>query len=253
MKLSLDGKVALITGASSGFGEHFAGVMARAGAGVVLAARRRERIDALAERLAADGARAHAVALDVTDPASVATGVREAVEAMGALDVLLNNAGVSDAGPALNTTDEAWRLVVDTNLNGCFTVAREAAGHMREGGRGGSIINIASILGFRVAGGVASYAAAKAGLVHLTKALALEWARHAIRVNAIAPGYFETDINREFFATEQGAALVKRIPQRRLGEHGDLDGALLLLASEASAYMTGTTITVDGGHLCSTL
>ncbi len=171
----------------------------------------------------------------------------------GGLSILVNNAGVSGAARAADLSESEWDQVLDTNLKGVFLVAQAVAQGMRASGRGGAIVNIASILGHRVAGGVSAYAASKAGVIQLTKALALEWARDGIRVNALCPGYIETDINREFFATEPGQQLIRRIPQRRLGQPEELDGALLLLASQAGSYITGSTIAVDGGHLVSSL
>lgn len=246
MAVSLKTKRALVTGASSGLGLHFAGVLSRAGAQVTLAARRLDQVEAAADALRRTGLAADAVALDVTDPASIA-------DAFGGLpyDIVINNAGISGAGSALDMAVADFQSVLDTNLTGVFAVAQAAAHTMV--GRGGSIVNIASILGLRVAGHVAAYAASKAGVVQLTKALALEWARHDIRVNALCPGYIETPINRDFFATAAGQALIRRIPQRRLGQPKDLDAPLLLLASDASAYMTGSVIAVDGGHLVSSL
>ena len=251
--IDLTGRTVLVTGASSGLGRHFAGVLAKAGARVALAAR---RTDALAETRAAieaAGGSAAVVAMDVTDPASVATAVREAWGALGRLDILVNNAGVTATRPFLDMGEEEWDRVIDTNLTGCARVARAVAQRMRDDKRGGAIVNIASILGLRVAGQVSSYVAAKGGLVHLTKAMALELARHDIRVNALCPGYVETELNADFFSSEAGKALVKRIPQRRLGRLADLDGPLLLLASDAGAYMTGSVLAVDGGHLVSSL
>ncbi|WP_075219951.1 SDR family NAD(P)-dependent oxidoreductase [Acuticoccus yangtzensis] len=253
MELSLEGKVALVTGASSGLGAHFAKVLAGSGASVALAARRIDRLEALRDELAASGAKVTAVPMDVTDPASIAAGLDAAAAALGTITVAVNNAGVSAAAPAMETSDEDWKFVVDTNLTGCFTVARETARRLKAAGSGGSIVNIASITGIRPAGALAHYAAAKAGLIQLTKVLALEWARYGIRVNAIAPGYFETDINRDFFETEAGKALIKRVPQRRLGQMDDLSAPLCLLASDASSFMTGSVITVDGGHVCASL
>ena len=253
MTVSLTNRTALVTGASSGLGRHFAGVLAAAGARVALAARRRESLDAAVAEIEAAGGRAVAVPLDVTDAASVRNGVREAASALGGLDILVNNAGTTVSKAALDHGEDDWDRVIDTNLKGAFLTAQEAARVMKERGRGGSIVNIASILGLRVAGHVAAYAASKAGLVQLTQALALEWARHGIRVNALAPGYMETDLNRDFLATDAGQALIRRVPQRRLGRLADLDGPLLLLCSDASAYMTGAVVPVDGGHLVSTL
>lgn len=192
--------------------------------------------------------------MDVTDPASIAAGFDAAEAAIGrSVDVLVNNAGLAVTAPALDVTPEDWATVIDTNLTGAFHVAREAAARMKAAGGGGSIVNIASILGLRPAGAVASYAASKAGLIHLTKALALELARENVRVNALAPGYIATDINADFFATDAGQKLIKRIPQRRLGQMSDLDAPLLLLCSDAGAYMTGSVLAVDGGHLVSSL
>ncbi|NUB07083.1 SDR family oxidoreductase [Azospirillum sp. Vi22] len=253
MTFPLTNRTALVTGASAGLGRHFAGVLAAAGARVALAARRRESLDAAVAEIEAAGGQAIAVPLDVTDAASVRNGVREAAGALGGLDILVNNAGATVAKPALDYAEEEWDRVIDTNLKGAFLTAQETARVMREQGRGGSIVNIASILGLRVAGHVVAYTASKAGLVQMTQALALEWARYGIRVNALAPGYMETDLNRDFLATDAGQALIRRVPQRRLGRLADLDGPLLLLCSDASAYMTGAVVPVDGGHLVSTL
>jgi NAD(P)-dependent dehydrogenase (short-subunit alcohol dehydrogenase family) len=247
------GKVALVTGASSGLGEHFARRLAAAGATVIAGARRVDRLETLASQIAAAGGKALAVSLDVTDRASVEAAFARAVEAAGAPDIVVNNAGIARTGSSLDLDEREWRDVLDTNLDGAWRVAQAAARAMTAAGKGGSLINIASILGLRVASSLLAYAAAKAALVQVTQALALEWARHRIRVNAIAPGYIETDMNRDFFATDAGRAVVKRVPQRRIGQPSDLDGALLLLASDASAYMTGSVIVVDGGHLVSSL
>lgn len=249
----LRGKVALITGASSGFGRHFAGVLARAGAHVGLAARRVDALETVAKEVHAIGGTAAVAKLDVSQEASVASAVAEIEQALGPIDVLINNAGICITKPVLEQSEEDWDDVLDVNLKGAFLMSTRVARRMRDLKRGGSIINIQSILSFRQAGHITPYAASKAALNQLTKNMALELARYSIRVNGIAPGYFLTDISRDFFASEAGAAMLKRIPQRRLGHFEDLDGPLLLLASDASRYMTGTTVVVDGGHLCSNL
>ncbi|MBS7701389.1 MULTISPECIES: SDR family oxidoreductase [unclassified Chelatococcus] len=242
----------LVTGASSGLGAHFARLVAQNGHSVILAARRLEPLEALKDEITSNGGRAISVRLDVSEEDSIGRAFAQIHDSGERADVVINNAGVTDAKPALDITAADWDRVVDTNLRGVFLMAQAAARRMKANG-GGSIINVASILGHRVAGGVASYTASKAGVVRLTEALALEWARYGIRVNALCPGYIETDLNREFFESEQGKALIKRIPHRRLGRPADLDGALLLLASDAGRYITGTSIVVDGGHLVSSL
>jgi NAD(P)-dependent dehydrogenase (short-subunit alcohol dehydrogenase family) len=247
------GKVALVTGASSGLGEHFARTLASRGAIVVAAARRIERLEALVAEVASGGGKAFAVRMDVAEAASVEAALAQAVAQAGAPDIVVNNAGVAQAKAALELTEADWRQVMDTNLDGAWRVAQASARAMIAARKPGSIVNIASILGLRVATSLLAYTTAKAALIQATQALALEWARHGIRVNAIAPGYIETDINRGFFQTDAGQAMVKRVPQRRIGKPSDLDGALLLLASGASGYMTGSTVVVDGGHLVSSL
>jgi NAD(P)-dependent dehydrogenase (short-subunit alcohol dehydrogenase family) len=253
LQVDLTGKSALVTGASGGLGQHFAEVLAAAGAKVAIAARRRDRVEAACEDIRRKGGIAIPVQLDVTERASVDEALARSAEALGALDIVVNNAGVTATRPFLDLADEEWDRVIETNLTGTFLVAQAAARRMREQGSGGAIVNIASILGFRVTGQVSPYAASKAAIVQLTGAMALELARYGIRVNALCPGYMETDLNREFFASEAGQALIRRIPQRRLGRPEELDGALLLLCSEAGSYITGASIVVDGGHLVSSL
>ena len=249
----LDGRVALVSGASGGLGRHFAGVLAGAGARVALGARRAGKTaDAAAEINKAGGA-AMAVALDVTDETSIDTALDAVTARWGPVDVLVNNAGVADTRAALDIDGDTWDAVMDTNLKGAWSLARAVARVLADGGNGGAIINIASIVGHRVSGGVMPYAVSKAGMVQMTKALALEWARHGIRVNALAPGYIETGLNREFLRGDAGQRILKRVPQRRWGQPGDLDGALLLLASDAGRFITGVSLPVDGGHLISTL
>jgi NAD(P)-dependent dehydrogenase (short-subunit alcohol dehydrogenase family) len=248
-RFDLAGQAALVTGASSGLGRHFAITLARAGAKVALCARRAEHIAEAAREIQAFDGRAVPVVMDVTDAASVAEGVAAAETELGAITILVNNSGVADVGAGLLEQDEAdWDRVIDTNLKGAWLVAREIARHMVRLGHGGRIVNVGSILGIQAAARVPAYAASKAGLHHLTRAMAVELARYGIRVNAIAPGYIETDLNRDFLQGPAGQTMLKRIPSRRFGSMSDLDGPLLLLASDASAYMTGAVITIDGGQ-----
>jgi len=249
----LHGKVALVTGASGGLGKHFATVLAKAGARVGLAARRVRGLQAVADEIRAAGGTASVANLDVKERSSVEEAVRTIEGELGPISILVNNSGISIGRPLLEQTEQDWDDVLDVNLKGAFLVATEVARHMRNTKTPGSIINIESIVSFRQAGHIAPYAISKAGLTQLTRTMALELARYQIRVNGIAPGYIKTDINRDFFATEAGAAMITRIPQRRLGNPEDLDGPLLLLASDASRFMTGSTIVVDGGHLCGNL
>lgn len=249
----LEGKVALVTGASGGIGAHLAMTLAGAGARVAVGARRRAPLADLVERIGSAGGRAIAVSLDVIDERSIEEALQKAASALGTVDVLLNNAGIAIPKPALEITVEEWDAVLATNLRGAFLVAQRFARRLVAARSPGCIINVGSIMGERVAGSLASYAASKAGLLQLTKALALEWARHRIRVNAIAPGYIETEINAGFFSSPAGEAMIKRIPQRRVGVLEDLDAPVLFLASDASSYVTGAVVPVDGGHLVSTL
>jgi NAD(P)-dependent dehydrogenase (short-subunit alcohol dehydrogenase family) len=247
---SLQGRVALVTGASSGLGRHFASVLHEAGATVVLAARRVDRIDAEAARL---GERARAIPLDVADEASIA-GVFETLAADGVLcDVVVNNAGISGSSIILQMETAEWDSVIEVNLRAPFLVAREAARRLVAAKKPGSIVNIASILGLRVSPALAPYIASKAGLIQLTRSMAIEFARYGIRVNALCPGYFATEINTDFLKTEVFQTSLKRVPQRRIGDLRDLTGPLLLLASEAGAYMTGEALVVDGGHAINSL
>jgi NAD(P)-dependent dehydrogenase (short-subunit alcohol dehydrogenase family) len=249
----LSSRHVLVTGASSGLGRHFAGVLAAAGASVTVAARRETALAETVDSMRASGAQAQAVRMDVTDAGSIERAFAEAELRFGPVGVLINNAGVTITRAAVDVAETDWTNVIDTNLKGAWLVAQHAARRMIHHAKGGSIVNIASILGLRVAGGVAPYAISKAGVVQMTKALALEWARHGIRVNALAPGYIETELNDAFFGSDAGKALIRRIPQRRLGEAKELDGPLLLLASDAGSYMTGSVVAVDGGHLVSGL
>ena len=248
LSVDLSGKAALVTGASSGFGRHFALTLAQCGAKVAVAARRTEALQELVEEISDFDGRAMAISLDVTDAQSVRNCIVAAETELGALSIVVNNAGIAGRKIALETDEADWDRVVDTNLKGVWLVAQESARHMVQFGHGGSIINIASILGLVGGNQVASYCASKAAVVNLTRALAVEWASHQIRVNAIAPGYFVTDLNRKFLSGPGGEAILQRVPQHRFGDFADLDGPLLLLASDAGAYMTGSVLVVDGGH-----
>lgn len=250
-RFRLDGRTALVTGASSGLGRHFALTLARAGARVAVAARRREKLDETAALIRDAGGTAASVALDVTDAGSVAEAFDEAEAALGAVTIVVNNAGVPSGSWFLDTDESEWRRVMDVNLDGVYRVAREAGGRMAARGTGGSIVNIASVLGLGVLATLSAYAVSKAAVIQLTKAMALELARPGIRVNALAPGYFATEMNREFLASDAGRRLIAKVPQARVGRLAELDGPLLLLASDAGSFMTGAVITVDGGALLS--
>lgn len=251
--VDLSGEAALVTGASGGLGAHFARVLARHGATVALAARRLDRLAALAEEIVAAGGRAVPVECDVTHAESCAAAVSAAASELGPITILVNNSGIAVTRKLTEHSEEEWDSVLDTNLKGAFLMTREVARQLRALGRPGRIVNIASIIGLRAAMALASYAASKAGLIHLTRVLALELGKSGITVNALAPGYIETDINRDYLASPAGQALAKRIPLGRIGQPTDLDGALLLLASQAGAYINGAVIPVDGGHLVSAL
>jgi 3-oxoacyl-[acyl-carrier protein] reductase len=245
----LHGAVALVTGASSGLGVRFAECLAENGAAVVLVARRAERLAAVQARIEKSGGRALAVEADVGDRAAMAAAFDAAEKSFGTVTILVNNAGVAHAGRAVELAETEWRRVLSTNLDAVFYCSQEAARRMLAAGQGGAIVNIASVLGFGVAKGVIAYATAKAGVIQVTKALALELAFKGIRVNAIAPGWICTELNRSYLESEKGAALKREIPIGRFGQERDLDGPLLLLVSDAGRFVTGATLVADGGQM----
>lgn len=249
----LTDKTALVTGASSGLGREMAKMLAVAGARIAVAARRVERLAELCCEIADTGGEAFSVALDLTDSSSIQQAIETVESGFAPIDVLVNNAGISVEAPFLETSRQQWLGQLDTNIIGQADISRLVARRMVEAGRAGSIINIASILGVGVAYRASAYSASKAALISLTRSMALELARSSIRVNAILPGICETELADWMKDPEMMEAIAARIPQRRVGTAADLQGALLLLASDASAYMTGSTITVDGGHAINTL
>jgi len=254
-QIDLSGRVAFVTGASSGLGEQFARVLSRAGAAVVLAARRVERLKTLRAELEADGGDAHVVALDVTDPDSIKAAVAHAETEMGTIDILVNNSGVSTTQRLVDVTPEDFDYVFDTNTRGAFFVAQEVGKRMIARSRGaapgtfigGRIVNVASMAGLRVMGQIGVYAMSKAAVVHMTRAMALEWGRFGINVNALCPGYIDTEINHHHWQTEAGRKLVQMLPRKRVGKPADLDAALLMLCSNESGFVNGAVLAADDG------
>jgi NAD(P)-dependent dehydrogenase (short-subunit alcohol dehydrogenase family) len=254
-EIDLSGRVAFVTGASSGLGAHFAKTLARAGAGVVLAARRVERLKALRAEIEAAGGDAHVVALDVTDPGSIAAAVAHAETEMGAIDILVNNSGVSTTRRLVDVTPDDYDYVMDTNTRGAFFVAQAVARRMiaRAKGEapgtytGGRIVNVASMAGLRVLSQIGVYAMSKAAVVHMTRAMALEWGRFGINVNALCPGYIDTEINHHHWQTEAGQKLVAMLPRKRVGKPGDLDAALMMLCANESHFVNGAVVAADDG------
>jgi NAD(P)-dependent dehydrogenase (short-subunit alcohol dehydrogenase family) len=247
----LTGHTALVTGASSGLGRHFAETLAKAGAKVALAARRVGRLDETVTAIESKGGNALAIELDVTDPKAIAPAFDKAEETLGPVTILVPAAGVTERAFFTETEEEQWRHVMNTNLDGVWRTCREAAGRMQVNKTGGSIIVIASVLSFNVVKATSPYATSKAAIAHLTRAMALELASDNIRVNALAPGYFPTELNEDYLKSETGLRLIAKFPMKRLGDMPELDGPLLLLASNAGSFMTGTVIPVDGGALLS--
>ena len=242
-------EIILVTGASQGLGRQFARVLSAHGAAVALAARQTAKLKSLEEEIKAKGGRAVAVAMDVTDTASIASAIDSAEAALGPITVLINNAGIAIEKLAIDQTEADWDAVIGANLKGAYFAATEIARRMVARKQEGNIVNIASVLGLSVMKFLSPYTISKAGIIQATKVMALELAGSRIRVNALAPGYIDTEMNHDFWATPAGEKLTKRIPQRRVGAESDLDGAILLLASNASRYMTGSVVTVDGGFL----
>lgn len=254
-QIDLSGRVALITGASGGLGEQFAKTLARAGAAVVLASRRTDRLMALRAHIEAEGGDAHVVALDVTDIASIKAAIAHAETEVGPIDILINNSGVSTTQRLQDVTEEDYNFVLDTNTKGAFFTAQEVAKRMlaRAKGQapgtwvGGRIINIASMAGLRVLPQIGIYCMSKAAVVHMTKAMAAEWGRFGINVNAVCPGYIDTEINHHHWQTEQGQKLIQMLPRKRIGHPADLDVVLLMLASNESHFVNGAVIAADDG------
>lgn len=254
-QIDLSGRVALVTGASSGLGAQFARVLATSGAGVVLAARRIERLKTLRAEIESEGGDAHVVGLDVTDPASIRAAVAHAETEMGAIDILVNNSGVSTTQKLTDVTPDDYDFVMDTNARGAFFVAQEVAKRMiaRSKGTapgtftGGRIVNIASMAGLRVLSQIGVYCMSKAAVVHMTRAMALEWGRYGINVNALCPGYIDTEVNHHHWQTEAGQKLVSMLPRKRVGQPQDLDVALMMLCSNESHFVNGAVIAADDG------
>jgi NAD(P)-dependent dehydrogenase (short-subunit alcohol dehydrogenase family) len=252
IEVNFEGKIALITGASSGLGARFAKILAQAGAQVVLASRRTERLKELRAEIEADGGAAHVVALDVTDYGSIKSAIAHAETEAGPIDILVNNSGVSTSKSLVDITPEDYAFVVDTNQRGAFFVAQEAAKRMIARAKGDPkkqhrIINIGSVAGLRVISQLGIYGMSKAAVIQMTKAMAVEWGKYGINVNAICPGYISTEMNEKYFATDQGQKLVELLPRKRTGKPEDLDGLLLFLAAEESRFINGAIITADDG------
>lgn len=249
----LSGKTALVTGAAGGLGQSFCQALGQSGAKVILTGRTKHSLEETAHTLQANGIQTGIAVMDATRPESVESAFSSAQAQFGVVDIVVANAGAAVTKRSTDLSFEDWNHVINVNLTGSWLVCQEAAKRLIQAEKPGSLIAVSSILGQRVAASVLPYTVSKAGLEQMVRALALEWARHGIRVNALAPGYIETDLNRDFFQSDQGQAMIRRVPTRRLGQPDDLSGALLLLASDASLHMTGSSIVVDGGHLQSSL
>ena len=254
-EIDLSGRVALVTGASSGLGAQFARVLAKAGAGVALAGRRVERLKTLRAEIEAEGGDAHVVPMDVTDPGGIRSGIAHTETEMGTIDILVNNSGVATTQRLVETTPDDFDYVFDVNVRGAFFVAQEVGKRMiaRAQGAapgtfiGGRIVNIASMAGLRVLGRIGVYAMSKAAVIHMTRAMAFEWGRFGINVNAICPGYIDTEINHMQWETESGRKLIESMPRKRIGEPADLDTTLLMLCANESHFINGAVIAADDG------
>jgi NAD(P)-dependent dehydrogenase (short-subunit alcohol dehydrogenase family) len=249
----LSNRVAMVTGAGSGLGRHFALTLAEAGARLVLCGRRREPLDETSRLIGNSGGSSLVHTLDVTDEDDISAVFDDISKQCGTPDILINNAGVNRPTYATSLSAENWDLVLDTNLKGCFLVAKACAARLMEANRGGSIINVASILGLRTQKAVAAYMASKAGLIHLSRGLALEWASYNIRVNVLAPGYYRSEMADDFLDSPPGQKIIKAVPQKRAGDHSELSGPLMLLASDAGSYMNGSVVVVDGGLMITSM
>ena len=253
--IDLSGRVALVTGASSGLGAQFARVLAQAGAGVALAGRRVERLKSLRAEIEAEGGDAHVVPLDVTDHDGIRSAVAHTETEMGTIDILVNNSGVATTQKLVEATPDDFDYVFDVNVRGAFFVAQEVGKRMiaRAQGAapgtftGGRIVNIASMAGLRVLGRIGVYAMSKAAVVHMTRAMALEWGRYGINVNALCPGYIDTEINHHHWSTEAGQKLIQMMPRKRIGKPEDLDSALLVLCAKESHFINGAVLQADDG------
>jgi len=243
----LSGRVALVTGGSKGLGQAIADALARAGADVAIASRTQSALESAADGLRRHGRRVAAVRADVTDEASVRDMLRQVIEQCGQVDILVNNAGIGDTQPVVDMDAAHWDEILNVNLRGPMLCCKHVGRHMIERNRG-KVINVASVMATHVARNMSAYSASKAAIVQFTRTVAFEWIRYNVQVNALCPGYFLTDMNNEFFASARGRAFVAALPIRRLGETRELDGAAVFLASDATSYVTGTTLYVDGGH-----
>lgn len=250
---SMLNKVVLVTGASSGLGAHFATVLAKSGAKVIVGARRIEKLQNIVDAINNDGGQATAIELDVTQPNSVSHAMTSALSIYGPIDCLINNAGVAESKRFVNLTEDDWQYILNTNLTGAWRVAKAVTSQMLEYNIKGNVVNIASILGLRVGFGDSCYAISKAGVVQMTKAMALEFASKQIRVNALCPGYFKTEMNEDYFKSEKGKSYIEQTPAKRIGQLDELTGPLMLLCSDAGSFINGVALPVDGGHMVSSL